>query len=140
MKRIAWLVFLMIALSAFSGYLLSRASLVGKIGISMFYEEYRFLKIWWQGALVVFTALSIILLIHELAHRKLSYQQAMMVHIIMAVFALAGILFTFYDFTHTTTHKILGPKFHVGAYLFWSGWILISLFYLLKKNPQIIEL
>ena len=57
------LIFLLAILSTVSGYLLSKASLVGRIGINLFYKEYKFLKVWWQGALVVFIVLLILLFV-----------------------------------------------------------------------------
>ncbi len=49
--------------SIISGYLLSKASIIGKAGMSLFYQEYNFLKTWWKGALLMLTALLILYII-----------------------------------------------------------------------------
>ena len=136
MKRTVLFIFLLALLSAFSGLLLSKVSFAGRTGISLFYTEYKFLKTWWQGALAVFMILLIILGGQGFADKKLSRPKAKLVHITMVLFALAGLYVTYYDFSHTTTHRFLGGRFHLGAYLFWVDCILISLFYLAQKKPQ----
>ncbi|HYK57752.1 MAG TPA: cytochrome d ubiquinol oxidase subunit II [Flavisolibacter sp.] len=136
MRRTASFVFILAALSAVSGFLLSKASLTGRVGISLFYKEYKFLKTWWQGALVVFAVLLLVLWLLGLAERNFPKRKAVLFYITTILLALAGLFFTYHDFTHTTTHRLLGERFHTGAYLFWLDWILISLFYLTKKSPQ----
>ena len=139
MRRTASFIFILAALSALSGFLLSKASLPGRVGISLFYREYKFLKTWWQGALVVFAFLLLLLLLQGLAEKYFSGRKAVLFHITTLLLALAGLFFTYHDFTHTTSHRLLGGRFHAGAYLFWLDWILISLFYLTKKSPQPVE-
>lgn len=136
MRRTGLFILILVLLSALSGFLLSKASLTGKVGISLFYQEYGFLKIWWQGALVIFSVLMVLLLLQAMAEKKLATQKAFLLHIIMILLAIGGFYFTWYDFRHTATHRLLGARFHTGAYLFWLGWILISVFYLTKKKIQ----
>ena len=136
MRRTASFVFILAALSAVSGVLLSKASLTGRVGISLFYKEYKFLKTWWQGALVVFAFLLLILWLLGLAEKNFSKQKAVLFYITTIFLALAGLFLTYHDFTHTITHRLLGERFHLGAYLFWLDWVLICLFYLTKKSPQ----
>ena len=139
MKRTALFLSLLAVLSIISGYLLSNASLVGKVGISVFYKQYQFLKTWWQGALIVFAVLLIFFLVQGFAEKKLIKTKANLLHVSMILLALTGLYFTYYDFRHTTTHRLLGERFHIGAYLFWIDWIIISLFYLTQKKPETIE-
>jgi hypothetical protein len=138
-KRTALFLSLLAVLSIISGYLLSNASLVGKVGISVFYKQYQFLKTWWQGALIVFAVLLIFFLVQGFAEKKLIKTRANLLHVSMILLALTGLYFTYYDFRHTTTHRLLGERFHIGAYLFWIDWIIISLFYLTQKKPETIE-
>jgi hypothetical protein len=138
-KRTALFLSLLAVLSIISGYLLSNASLVGKVGISVFYKQYQFLKTWWQGALIVFAVLLIFFLVQGFAEKKLIKTKANLLHVSMILLALTGLYFTYYDFRHTTTHRLLGERFHIGAYLFWIDWIIISLFYLTQKKPETIE-
>jgi len=138
-KKTAPFILLLAALAALSGYLLSKASLVGKAGISLFYKEYRFLKTWWQGALVIFVVLIILFVLQGIAEKKLAKTKANILHISMIVLALVGLYFTYSDFRHTLSHRLLGERFHIGAYLFWIDWMLVSLFYITKKPPQMTE-
>ena len=134
MKRTSFLLFILAILSAISGYLLSKASLVGKAGISMFYREYQFLKVWWQGALAVFVVLLIFVLIQGAIQRKAARGTANFIHIICILLALAGLYFTYNDFRHDLSHRLLGERFHLGAYLFWVGWMIISMFFLAQRK------
>ena len=136
MKKTALLAFILGCLSVTSGWLLSKASLIGRAGISLFYKEYRFLKTWWQGALTVFIVLIFLLLLQGIAQRKLNRQKANILHISMLLLSMTGLYFTYYDFRHTTTHHLLGERFHLGAYLFWFGWMIISLFYLTQNKEN----
>ena len=136
-KKLAPIALFLAFLSCISGYLMSKPSLVGRIGINVFYREYRFLQTWWQGALVVFITLLIILLIHHLVYQKLQKKKAVIIYIIMFLLALVGFYFTWQDFHSTTTHRWLKERFHIGAYLFWLGWAVISLYFIsqnIKKH------
>lgn len=136
-KRISLLVFFLAALAALSGYLMSRASFIGRLGMTFVYKEYRFLKTWWKGALVVFTVWMIFLIIQAIVERKLSRKKAIVVHIICILLALLGFYLTYSDFQNTTSHRWLKDRFHIGAYLFWVGWIIISMFFMLQKRKQL---
>jgi hypothetical protein len=135
MRRSFFLFFLLAILSVVSGYLLSKASLVGKAGISLFYREYQFLKVWWQGALVVFGVLLLLFLIQRAIQSKAARGTSNLVHVICILLALAGLYFTYNDFRHDLSHRLLGERFHLGAYLFWAGWVIVSLFLLSQKKP-----
>jgi hypothetical protein len=146
-KRISILVVFLAALSCLSGYLMSKASFIGRLGMTYVYKEYRFLKTWWKGALTVFIVWMILLIIQLIIERKLSKQKAIVVHVIFILLALAGLYFTYSDFQNTTSHRWLKEGFHIGAYLFWLGWIIISVFCMIQKrkrissemNPMVIE-
>ena len=137
MKRSAILVFGLLLLSILSGLLLSKASLVGKAGMTLFYREYNFLKTWWQGALLVFVVLMILFIIQGILQRNKPLVKKRMVHVIAIVLAILGLIFTYYDFTNTVTHRMLGTSFHIGGYLFWVGWIAISIYYLLPSRRDV---
>lgn len=135
MKHTAFVLFLLAVLSSVSGYLLSKASLVGRAGISLFYKEYQFLKVWWQGALVVFGVLILLLLIQGFVQRRMARGIASSIHILCILLALVGLYFTYNNFRHDLSHRLLGERFHLGAYLFWVGWMMVSLFYLAQRKP-----
>ena len=130
MKRTAYLVLLLAGLSALSGYLISRINLIGKAGIALMYREYRFMRVWWQGALIVFGLLMLLLFVQNRAHRRLSTTKARLTHTACLLLALGGLVFTYLDFRNDLSHRLVGERFHLGVYLFWISWMLISLFFL----------
>ena len=140
MKRTIPFILLLAGLSVLSGYLLSKASLIGRTGINLFYKQYKFLKVWWKGASLVFVILLLLLIVQGIIENKASKRTANLIHTIAIVIALAGLYFTYSDFRNTLSHRLLGERFHLGTYLFWAGWIMISLFYLLqpKKTKSIV--
>jgi hypothetical protein len=137
MKRNSLFVPFLFLLAALAGYLLSKASIVGRVGISLFYREYQFLKTWWQGGLVVFVVWMILFLLQGLVQRRKPAKVARLVHTAAILVALAGLVLTYQDFRHTTSHRWLGERFHLGGYLFWLGWIGISIFYLTNKKKTL---
>lgn len=134
MKKISLPILVLGLLSLLSGWLLSKASLVGRVGIRFFYQEYRFLKIWWQGSLVVFTILILLFLLQGQGLRRLGGKGGALLQIFMMLVCLAGTWLTYEDFQHSITHHLLGQRFHLGIYLFWIGWLLICIFYLFQSH------
>ena len=134
MKRTFLFILILAALSAFSGYLMSQMSWIGRVGISLIHQEYQFLKVWWQGGAVVFLVLLFIFLMHTLLHRALKRWLALLVHILLLLVAIGGMAFTYHDFDDDFTHSILKQRFHIGAYLFWVSWMLICIFFLTKRK------
>lgn len=137
MKRLSFLIIALAVLSTLSGYFLSKASWIGRVGISLFYQQYNFLKVWWKAALVGFGALMILLIIQTIIQRKLSFNIAKIIHIILLLLAITGLYFTYQDFRHSLSHRWLGERFHIGFYLFWIQWMIISLFYIFQNKNQI---
>lgn len=123
---------LLSALAVLSGYLLSKASLVGKLGMTLVYKEYSFLKVWWQGALAVLAAWLVLLLIQGGVNRRAKGGNAALAQVVALVLAAIGLFFTYQDFRNNLSHRLLGERFHIGGYLFWIGWMIISLFYLFR--------
>jgi hydrogenase-4 membrane subunit HyfE len=137
-KRTSLLVVFLAALASLSGYLMSKASFIGRFGMTFVYKEYRFLKTWWKGALAVFIVWIILLIIQTIVEKKLSKQKAIIVHVAFILLALVGLYFTYSDFQHTTSHRWLKERFHIGAYLFWLGWIIICVFCIVQKRENIL--
>ena len=130
MKRSAILITSLAILSLLSGFLLSKASLLGKAGMTLFYQEYNFLKSWWKGALLVFIVLMILYVVQGLLQKNKPTGKQRLINMLAIVLALTGWLFTYLDFRNVISHRLLGTSFHIGAYLFWLGWIAISIYYL----------
>lgn len=114
--------------SILAGYLLSAISWVGRIGIGLFYHEYKFLKVWWKGALIVFVVWMIVWLVQSVLRKKLTSSAKNLLHSIFLMIAIAGLYFSFSDFRHTISHRWLGERFHLGVYLFWIVWIGITIY------------
>ena len=134
MKRSSILFLILLCISVISGWLLSKASLIGRTGINLFYKEYQFLKVWWQGALVVLVVFIGLWMLHQLANSRFNRNRAILAHSLMLFIYLAGLYFTYQDFRTDLSHRLLGERFHLGAYLFWLGDIMIAIFYLFKNN------
>ncbi len=134
MKRKSFFVLFLLALAALAGYVFSKASLIGRLGITLFYRQYKFLKVWWQGGLLIFVVWMTLFFLQGFAQKKMSPTNSKAIHILAVIASLAGLYFTYQDFRHTTSHRWLGERFHLGGYLFWIGWITISVFYLTEKK------
>jgi hypothetical protein len=125
-------------LSVIAGYLFSKISWIGRMGINLFYKNYAFFKTWWKGALLVWIILLTLLFVQGMIQKYTSVKTAVIVHILSLVVAATGIYFTYLDFRNTLSHKLAGERFHLGAYCFWLGWIAISIFLLRKKKTDVI--
>jgi hypothetical protein len=125
---------LLLGLSVVAGYLLSKATLIGRTGIALFYKEYRFFRYWWKGALLIFTVWMLLFLLHRFLQRYLFRKHADLLHIAALVIAVIGLYFTYSDFRNDFSHRLLGERFHLGFYLFWLGWMLISLYHLFQRR------
>ena len=134
MKSSSILFSILFFLSVISGWLLSKATLIGRTGINLFYKEYQFLKVWWQGALVVLVVLLGLWMLHQLVRSRFNRNRAILAHSLMLFIYLVGLYFTYQDFRNDLSHRLLGERFHLGAYLFWLGAILVAIFYLFKSN------
>jgi hypothetical protein len=128
---------LLAALSILSGVLLSKINIIGRAGIALFYKEYRFFKYWWKGALAVFAVLLFLFWLQGFLQKKLYARHAMLLHITALVLAVIGLIFTYHNFRTDVTHRVIGERFHLGFYLFWLGWMLVSLFYLVQKRRDV---
>ncbi len=134
MKRAIELLILLAIISLASGYLMSQMSFAGRLGINLVHKEYKFLKTWWMGAAVVYGALLALYLIQSLLDKDMGYTVAKIIHFLLFLAAIGGFYLTYADFDDDFTHKILRQRFHIGAYLFWVGWMLISLYFITKKR------
>jgi hypothetical protein len=134
LKRNVTVVLLLVILAAIDGYLLSAISFVGRAGINLMYTEYQFLKTWWKGALLVFIVWMLLFAILSLLQKKLSKRSATLIPIASVVVATAGLYLSYADFRNSLSHRLLGERFHLGVYLFWFGWIGISILMVIPKK------
>ena len=136
MKRTAPFIALLTGLAVLSGYLLSKASLVGKTGIHFFYKEYKFLNHWYKGAALVLAVWLLLFLLHHWLQQRLAPAKAKLAFAASIAIVLVGLYLTYSDFRNDLSHRLLGERFHLGAYLFWVGWMLVVLFHLWPKKES----
>jgi hypothetical protein len=135
-KKNGLFILLLAALSTITGYMLSLITLAGRIGMNVFYKEYNFLKVWWQGAILVFVVWMLIFTAHYLIQKKRSKASALAANLVSMIVAIGGLYFTYTDFRNDFSHRLMGERFHIGFYLFWLVWIGISLFFLTQKSSR----
>ncbi len=136
-KKIISLNAILVPLAIIAGWTLSKATIVGKVGIHFLHREYAFLNSWWKGALFVWVVWIILEIIQYRIwkkYRRSINQTAQATFIFLAVL---GLYYTYLDF-RTFSHGILGERFHLGGYLFWIGWIIISIFFIKMRNNTIV--
>ncbi len=131
------LMFILVCLSLLSGNLTAGVSLIGKIGISFFYQQFSFFQSWWQSSLVCLALMLIVGIVLYFIDRSVSGMKRKVVLIACFLFFLAGLYFTFRDFRTDLAHRWLGERFHVGVYLYWIGFGIISLFFALTEKKTI---
>lgn len=135
MKRnYSLLAFILICLSLLSGNLTAGVSWVGKIGISFFYRQFSFFQSWWQSSLVCLALMLIIGGLLYFLDRSLAGFKRKVALIVSFLVFLAGLYFTFRNFRTDLSHRWLGERFHVGIYLYWMGFSIISLFFALTEK------
>ncbi|WLD24229.1 hypothetical protein NU10_02180 [Flavobacterium dauae] len=129
-----WIILILIqaVLSLVAGILLSKMSLVGKIGTSTVYTEYGFLKHWYKGFAAVFVVQLLLIAILWIVKRTTSFKNFSLVNLVFVIIGLIGLLYTFYDFT-STSHKYMNSQFHTGGYLFWAGWFVSCIFFFFAR-------
>ncbi len=135
-KKSAIFISILAIMSAITGYMMSSMSWVGRIGMSVFYKEYSFLKVWWKGAILVFAVWLIIFIAHSIVKKRVSKASALAGNLVSLIIAIGGLYFTYSDFRNDFSHGLMGEPFHIGFYLFWLGWISISLFFLAEKSSR----
>jgi len=135
MKGLSTLIAIQALLSTISGVLVSQMSLVGKMGISMFYREYGMFRIWWKTALMLFIVQTLLIFVLWLITQVLGRRLARATVLLMMLFGLVGAYFTYMDFT-TTPHRLMRESFHAGGYLFWGAWTLSCLYFLIVPRTR----
>jgi hypothetical protein len=116
--------------------MLSKITWIGRAGISVFHRDLQYLKTWWKGALIVGCALIVLYIIQSILERKLTKA----IHTLFIALSSIGLYYTYMDFRKDFAHRLMGERFHIGVYLFWMGWIIISVFMLtISPKKKIIE-
>lgn len=137
MKTLQKLVIFQALSSVISGLLISKMSLLGKVGISLFFKEYQIFKSFWQTALlflvIQFLVIGVFLILTKTVKKVTNFS------IVAIMLVLLGLGATIYDFQTETSHRLLNGYFHSGFYLFWVS-VLVSIFWILlakNRNHQV---
>ncbi len=120
-------------------YLISKISLLGKIGISIAYKEYKFLRSGWKMYLLLMAVQLLIIGLFNYGYKKFGRRTYFKLIGAVAIVTLTGLWATYNDFTHTFSHRLLEEPFHLGFYLFWMGLIATCIFFAVqpaKVSPQ----
>ncbi|WP_018627840.1 hypothetical protein [Niabella aurantiaca] len=138
MKRNYYVLSALLLLIAFlSGILTSGISLVGRVGVNTFYKNYRFFKVWWQAALVCLVLLALVtLLLYGIDKRFKGRKRVLLLLVFLFAF-LGGLYITYSDFRNALSHRWLGERFHLGIYLYWMGFCISNLFFLLTQRTAL---
>lgn len=132
-KQLAILLAAQALLCLLSSYLISKISLIGKIGIAVFYKEYKWLRSGWKTFLFLFIAQLLVIGILYLLHRKRPKKTTVYTSVGILLLAVVGLWFTYNDFLHTYSHRLLKERFHMGFYIFWLGMIGTCVFFLVAS-------
>jgi len=135
-KKIITLNAILIPLAIIIGWTLSKATIVGKVGIHLLHREYVFLNSWWKGALLVWSVWLVLEIIQYRIWKRNRRNNNLAIQASFIFLAILGLYFTYLDF-RTFSHGLLGDRFHIGGYLFWIGWGIISIFFLKLRNDKI---
>jgi len=134
-KKLITLNAILVPLAIIIGWTLSKASLVGKVGIHLLHREYAFLNSWWKGALLVWVVWLILEIIQYQIWKRNRRNINLALQAIFIFLAALGLYYTYLDF-RTFSHGLLGDRFHIGGYLFWIGWCIISIFFIKLQNDN----
>jgi glucan phosphoethanolaminetransferase (alkaline phosphatase superfamily) len=117
-------------------YLISKISLIGKIGIATVHKEYKLLRSGWKTFLLLFGIQASIILILYIIQKKNTKKITTLVISILLLLGILGLFVTFQDFLHTYTHRLLKERFHLGFYFFWLAWIGTCLYFLVTTHKE----
>ena len=135
-RKIISLNAILIPLAIIIGWTLSKATIVGKVGIHLLHREYSFLNSWWKGALLVWGVWLVLEIIQYRVWKRNRQNINLLIQAFFIFLAVLGLYFTYLDF-RTLSHGLLGDRFHIGGYLFWIGWCIISIFFIKLRNNDI---
>ncbi|MGJ7032380.1 cytochrome d ubiquinol oxidase subunit II [Niabella hirudinis] len=138
MQRNYYILTAILLFTAFlSGILTSGISLVGRVGVNTFYKTYRFFKIWWQAGFVCLVLLAVVAFLLYGIDKKFKGSRRLILLVIFLFAFLGGLYLTYSDFHNSLSHRWLGERFHLGIYLYWIGFCITNLFFLLTQKKTV---
>ena len=136
MQRNAIFIGFLAGLSVVAGWLVSKINFIGRLGIGLLHHEFSFMRHWYKTAALFFGIWLLLFALQLLAKRRMPPATGRTTLVICIIAAIAGLLATWNNFRTDFTHRIIGEPFHMGFYLFWIGWLLISFYLLAQPNPK----
>lgn len=122
--------------SLLSGILISKMSFIGRVGITIIYNEYAILKSWWKTALLFFAIQAILFVVFSIWQKQnTSKLKQFILPIIFLFIGFGGLYYSYNDFTQTS-HRLLKASFHFGFYLFWMTWFANCIYFLIKRPKE----
>lgn len=134
MRTLLYLSAFQAILSAVAAYLISKMSFFGKMGISLFYKEYKILKSPVETGLAIFFVEMAVVVLLFVFWRFVSKRSTNILAMVLLLISVIGLAYTIYDFTYEFSHKILKSKFHIGFYLIWIGIMISCVVYMIKQT------
>jgi len=134
-KKLISLNAILVLLAVVVGWTLSKATVIGKVGIHVLHREYLFLNSWWKGALLVWGVWIVLEIIQYRIWKRNRRNINLVLQTSFIFLAILGLYFTYLDF-RTFSQGLLGDRFHIGGYLFWIGWCIISIFFIKLRNDN----
>lgn len=136
MKKTILFLLLLALLSVISGLLMADMSWIGRVGVNLLHKEYKFMKVWWQGALVVYGVVLSLFIIHSVIHKRFGAIVSRIIHFLLLLCA-AGLLYLAYaDFEDDFSHKLMKEHFHLGVYIVPVCWMMICVFFISKRKAS----
>ena len=137
-SRIYLLVLSQLLLCWLEAYLISKISLIGRVGIATIHKEYSILRSGWKTFLLLFGIQMVIITTLYTIRKKYPKKITTLAASVLLTLAFIGLLTTLEDFLHTYTHRLLKERFHLGFYIFWLSWIGSCLFFLIIPHPALV--
>ena len=136
MKKTTLLILLQAILSLIAGFLVSKMSWIGRVGINWFHPEYKIFKFWWKTGLLFFGLQLCVIYVLWIVRKKAIARTSFITSLVFLLIAIVGLYLTYNDFQSTFSHKLMKEKFHLGFYIFWLCWAGTSIRFMVKESDN----
>jgi hypothetical protein len=110
-------------------------SFLGRIGIHTMYRQFMVFRSWWKTALLFFFIQCLLFGVLYTIRSIVSLAIAKKIAWLLLLVGIGGFIATYWDFT-TTMHRVMKIRFHFGFYLFWIGWAINCLYFIVAKDDM----
>ncbi|MBO9574056.1 MAG: hypothetical protein J7497_17850, partial [Chitinophagaceae bacterium] len=91
----------------------------------------------WKTFLLLYGIQLLIILLLYFIQKRAPARRTIFTASVFIALALLGMVMTFIDFQYTYSHRLLKERFHLGFYLFWIGWIITCIYFIVKSRRSI---